>query len=184
MAGPSDLEQLMLELINETRLDPMGNAARYISSYAPLISTDPRVQSAIGAFGVDGAALLAAYSSLVPVGALAWNDALGTAAEKHSAAMIATQTQTHQATGELGLGARILAEGYNYSNVGENVYAYSATPLFGHAGFMIDWGYGPGGMQSPAGHRNNIMDADFREIGIGLIEELNGATSVGPDSNA
>ena len=180
MAGPSDLEQLMLELVNETRLDPMGNAARYITSYAPLLSSDPRIQSAISGFAVDGAALLAAYSALVPVGPLAWNDALGTAAEKHSAAMIATQTQTHQATGELGLGARIQAEGYNYYSVGENVYAYSANPLFGHAGFMIDWGYGAGGMQSPAGHRINMMNATYTEIGIDITAETTSANPLGP----
>ena len=36
------------------------------------------------------------------------------------------------------------------------------------AAFAIDWGVGPGGIQSPAGHRDNMMSADFREVGTPL----------------
>ncbi|MDB5439632.1 MAG: hypothetical protein JWM33_2059 [Caulobacteraceae bacterium] len=180
MAGPTDLEQLELELINETRLDPLGAARRYITSYSPLISSDPQIQSAVNFFGVNGAALLAAYSALTPVGALAWNDALASAAEKHSALMISLDSQQHQLPGELGLGPRAQAEGYNYSFLGENIYAYANSMLYGQAGFMIDWGSGPDGMQSPAGHRTNLMNAGFTEIGVDVTPESNPSTVVGP----
>ena len=33
---------------------------------------------------------------------------------------------------------------------------------------MIDWGNGPNGIQSPAGHRDNIMDSDWQEVGISI----------------
>jgi hypothetical protein len=61
----------------------------------------------------------------------------------------------------------------------------------GHAGFDVDWGvlnnsgasyYNPAfndqGMQNPAGHRRNLHDPDFQEIGIGVVNGTNG--SVGP----
>ncbi len=180
MPGPTDQEQLFLELINEARLDPMRNAARYISSYSPLTSTDGDIQSALNYFHVVGADLLAAYQALTPVAPLAWNGGLATAAEKHSAALIAADAQSHQLPGELGLGDRIRAEGYNYSWAGENVYSYADSIIHGHAGFMVDWGNGPSGMQSPAGHRNNIMSDHFTEVGIDVTAESNSATDVGP----
>lgn len=180
MAAPSDEEQLFLELINEARLDPLGSAARYITSYAPLGSSNEDIQSALNFFGVNGAALQAAFAALTPVGALAWNDALGTAADKHNAAMIAADQQSHQLPGEAELGTRLTAEGYAWSTAGENVYAFSLSTLYGHAGLMIDWGTGPDGMQSPAGHRANIMRSAYREIGIAVASETDFTTDVGP----
>jgi len=180
MPGPTDQEQLFLELINEARIDPMRNAARYITSYSPLISTDADIQNAINYFHVAGADLLSAYQALTAVAPLAWNGGLATAAEKHSAALIAADAQSHQLPGEPGLGARILAEGYNYTWAGENVYSYADSIIHGHAGFMIDWGNGPSGMQSPAGHRDNIMSTHFTEVGIDVTAENIASTNVGP----
>ncbi len=181
MAGPSDLEQLMLEYINETRLDPMGNAARYMTSYAAdPTSSISGIQSALNFFNVNGPALLSAFQALVPTGPLAWNDALGTAAEKHSAQMITAQLQSHQVPGELDLGARVTAEGYNFQRLGENIFAYTDNMLYGHAGFMIDWGNGPNGMQDPAGHRINMMDLRYTEIGIDVTAESTQGNPLGP----
>ncbi|MCK9543050.1 MAG: Ig-like domain-containing protein [Novosphingobium sp.] len=180
MASPTAEEQYLLELLNEARLDPLASAARYISSYAPLTSSDVDIQFALKYFGVSGSALESAFSLLTPTGPLAWNDALGTAADKHSAAMINAQKQSHQVPGEAGLGARITAEGYVFTAAGENVYAYVEDPLFSFAGFMVDWGNGPDGMQAPAGHRNNIMNAGYREVGIDYTEEGRPGTSLGP----
>jgi uncharacterized protein YkwD len=181
MTTPTNLEQLYLELINDARLDPIGNAARYITSYSPLTSSDPHIQSALSFFGVNGAALQSAFAALTPVQPLAWNDALGTAARAHTDLMIANDDQSHQLPGEASLGTRITAAGYSgWSGIAENIYAYSESALHGHAGFMVDWGSGPNGMQSPPGHRSSIMSASYREIGIGVVEEGNGATDVGP----
>jgi len=181
MTTPTSLEQLYLELINDARLDPLGNAARYITSYSPLTSSDPDIQSALSFFNVGGTALQAAFAALTPVQPLAWNDALGTAARTHSDLMIANDDQSHQLPGEANLSTRITAAGYTgWSAVAENIFAYSESALHGHAGFMVDWGGGPDGMQSPPGHRNSIMSASYREIGIGVVEESNGSTSVGP----
>ena len=175
-------EQLFLELINSARLDPLGNAALYISDYAPLTSGNSDIQSALNYFGVNGSLLLQQFSALVPVQPLAFNDALAAAARAHNLAMINADTQSHQLPGEASFGARLQAQGYSYSAAGENVYAYADSELYGHAGFMVDWGgsAATGGMQSPAGHRQNIMSASFREIGVGVTLENSGATSVGP----
>ena len=35
-------------------------------------------------------------------------------------------------------------------------------------------------MQSPAGHRNNIMNANLTEVGIGVVADNSASTDVGP----
>jgi hypothetical protein len=86
--------------------------------------------------------------------------------------MIAADDQTHQAPGELGLGDRADAAGYtNWSNLGENIYAFAKSVIHAHAGFAIDWGGDPNdpnttGIQDPPGHRDDMMDPLFREVGI------------------
>lgn len=176
----TSLEQYELELVNETRLNPLASAARYIGSYAPLTSPQANIQAALTYFNVSGPALQAAYAALTAAPPLAFNDALASAARDHNAAMIAADTQSHQLGGEAAPGDRLTSHGYAWNSWAENVYAYTDNPLYGHAGFMVDWGSGPNGMQSPAGHRNNIMSTSVREVGIGITAEGNSATSVGP----
>lgn len=178
---PTSTEQYMLELLNDARMDPLGNAARYVSSYAPLASPRSNIQSALRYFGVDGTQLLAAYQALAPVQPLAFSEVLAGGARAHNAAMAAGDVQSHQVAGELPFGTRLQVEGYAYATAGENVYAYADDMLYAQAGFMVDWGSGPGGMQSPAGHRANIMSAGFREVGIGVAAEADPATAVGPN---
>ena len=181
MAGPTDLEQLELEYVNDARLDPLGDAARYILSYSPLQSQNSAIDSALRFFKVDGNLLLSQFSALVPTQPVAWNDSLAAAARQHNSAMIAADSQEHVLSGELGLAARIEAAGYIGGTIfGENIFAFAQSDLHAQAGFMVDWGNGPGGMQTPAGHRNNIMNPSFREAGIGILSESNPSTSVGP----
>jgi hypothetical protein len=73
---------------------------------------------------------------------------------------------------------RILAAGYDYSFAGENVYAYSDGISFGHAGFEVDWGVGPGGVQEELGHRNNNHNRSFSEVGIGIFNGTHTSTAV------
>ena len=176
----TDAEQLLLELINDARLDPLGNAARYIASYSPLQGTQTNIQNALDFFGVDGPALLAGLTALTPAQPLAYNDQLAAAASAHNGAMIIADAQSHQLPGEAGLGARISAQGYMFTSVGENIYAFAEDPLQAHAAFMVDWGGPDHGMQSPPGHRENIMNATLREIGVAVTPEMNAGTQVGP----
>jgi len=181
MSTATALEQYNLELINETRLDPMGNAARYISSYDPLTAKFSNIQSALNFFGVDAGDLLAGFEALVPTAPVAWNDNLALAARTHNGEMIAADEQSHRLPGEAGLGDRITAAGYTgWTTVAENVFAFTQDVMYGHAGFMVDWGFEPNGIQDPAGHRIAIMNSNYSEIGIGITPENNPNTDVGP----
>lgn len=194
MPAPSAFEQEMLELLNRARMNPAGE-------YNALIRGDGGVTSDITAalryFGVDLASYRAQISNLTAVAPLAWNTALATAARDHTELMIAQDAQSHQLRGELGMVERLIEAGYTgLRSAGENIYAYTKDPVYGHAGFFIDWGFDDedyrngtllsdfrsrgDGIQDPAGHRVNIMSATYTEVGISAIAEHNSSTSVGP----
>jgi len=179
--NPTGMEQEMLELVNRMRMDPAGELGRLLTSINPIHSADPAVQSALQYFGVSGTALASQWASLTKAQPLAWSDGLENSSRTHNQAMITADTQSHQLPGEADLGSRITSAGYaNWNTLGENIYAYSNTVSYGHAGFAIDWGFGTNGLQSPAGHRINMMNNSYREVGISVIAENNAATEVGP----
>ena len=179
----------MLEMINRMRWDPAAelhiltniNPGPPATWQAPR-SDDTHVASALTFFNVDANTLAAQWSVLTPrVAPLAWNSNLHNAAAGHNGAMIAADAQEHQLPGEPDLGMRFTNAGYTSFTAGaENIYAYADSVFYGHAGFAIDWGFGPGGIQSPAGHRNTMMNANLREVGIAITPESNPGTEVGP----
>jgi uncharacterized protein YkwD len=59
---------------------------------------------------------------------------------------------------------RITNEGYRYRSMGENIAAGRSTA----AGVMADW------MSSP-GHRGNILNCRFRDLGVGVAADSGGA---------
>jgi uncharacterized protein YkwD len=89
---------------------------------------------------------------------------LTTAAQAHSADMVAHRYFAHESRDGTGFGARIAHTGWTRHRrrwaVGENI------------------GYGTGGLDTPraivaawmrsAGHRANILDGRFRQIGVGI----------------
>jgi uncharacterized protein YkwD len=179
--NPTGYEQEMLELLNHMRTDPAGELHRLLTSTNPIQSADANVQAALDYYGVSGTALASAWASLRPVQPVAWNDSLMTSSHAHNQAMIAADQQSHQLPGEASLGTRITEAGYtNWTIAGENIYAYANSVFYGHAGFAIDWGPGLNGMQNPAGHRNNMMNGSFREVGIAVTQDNNPNTDVGP----
>ncbi|MFH9427885.1 CAP domain-containing protein [Streptomyces sp. NPDC017615] len=87
------------------------------------------------------------------------NSTLSKAAQDHSADMAAHNTMSHTGSDGSDPGSRITAAGYQWSTYGENVaYGYS-TPEQVMAGWM----------ESP-GHRENILNCSFKEIGVGLAQ--------------
>lgn len=179
--SPSAQEQYMLELLNHLRADPQANLDLMTSSLGTQArSSDPDVDSALQFFHVSGTALAQQWAALTAVPPLAWNEDLYNSATAHTQVMIDTDSQTHQAPGEPDLGQRATNAGYNYSTLGENVYAFAESVLHGHAGFAIDWGNDANGIQDPPGHRDNMMSGSFREVGIRILSESNGSTQVGP----
>lgn len=179
--NPTAQEQYMLELLNHLRMDPQADLDLMTSSLgAQARSSDPDIDSALQFFHVSGTALAQQWAALVAVPPLAWSERLYNSAAGHTQVMIDSDSQTHQAPGEPDLGQRATNAGYNYSTMGENVYAFAEGVLHGHAGFAIDWGNDANGIQDPPGHRDNMMSASFREVGIRILSESNDSTQVGP----
>jgi Ca2+-binding RTX toxin-like protein len=174
LANPSNEEQLTLELINRIRMDPAGEYDRL------MITSDPDIAGAVSFFGVDLPKLQSELAALAAVAPLAWSDGLAQAAQAHSDLMKSQDAQQHQLPGEAGVGDRITAAGYSWSSYGENIFAYAESMEHGHAGFVIDWGNEPDGMQTGRGHRANIMASGFVEVGIGHATDNDPATAVGP----
>ena len=182
-ASPTMFEQELLEHVNRFRTDPQGELDHLFASLSPLEASDADVDVAIDFFNVDANTLLTQWSNLGPVSPLAWNSALNDAATIHSQLMIDNDEQSHQLPGEPELLERLVDAGYNWSGsvqVGENVFAYALSAIYAHAGFAIDWGDGPGGIQQPAGHRDNLMNPVFQEVGIGVLEDNDPSSRVGP----
>lgn len=180
MMFPSAFEQYLLELTNRARLDPQGEFDALILDADKQIGVTPEITAAIQYFDVDMDVLAAQLNGLTAVAPLAWNGALAQAAEGHSQALIDTDSQSHQIAGGPGILARVQAEGYNANYVAENVFSYSLDALYAHAGFYIDWGFSPTGIQENFLHRVNILNPSVFEVGIGVLAENNSATTVGP----
>ena len=183
MAQPSSQEQYLLELANRFRLNPAAEYNKLVNS------NDSDVNNALAFFGVDRSALSSQWASLTAVQPLAWSTQLHDSATAHNQLMIANDRQSHNLPGEPGLRDRINNAGSNtYGAVAENIYAFAKSPFHTHAGFTIDWGdddndpsngYGTG-IQTPAGHRNTLINNTYREAGFSIISENNPNTSVGP----
>jgi hypothetical protein len=177
MPQPTAQEQELLELVNRMRQAPAAELALLLNS------GDPKIAQALQFFNVDRTRLAQQWSSLVPVAPLAWSAELSSGAAGHNQQMIATDTQQHQVLGEAGIYQRAVNAGYTGTVIGENIFAYSESVLFGHAGLAIDWGNGTGsigGIQNPAGHRELLMSGSYREIGIAITPENISITKVGP----
>ncbi len=179
--SPTDGEQLYLELINRARANPAGEFGELILDAATRTGLTPRISDALRYFEVDMALFEAQLDSYAAVQPLAWNGNLATSADTHGALMITHDMQGHYLPGEPGLIDRFETAGYTgLSIIAENVYAYADDPVYGHAGFYIDWGHTDTGIQQPAGHRDAILDRRFNEVGISELFETDRTTQVGP----
>ncbi|MCT9011149.1 CAP domain-containing protein [Streptomyces rhizosphaerihabitans] len=93
---------------------------------------------------------------------VALNAKLSQAAQAHSADMASHNTMSHTGSDGSDPGQRITRAGYLWSTYGENVaYGYS-TPEQVMAGWMAS-----------AGHKRNILDCGFKEIGVGVAQPGN-----------
>jgi Ca2+-binding RTX toxin-like protein len=155
-------EQLLIELINRARLDPVAEAARLGLSLNDGLSS--------GTIGP------AAQQILAP------NDPLHAAATSHSRWMLQTDTFSHNGANGSDAGDRMLIAGY------ENTSPWSWSE-------NLAWNGSTGSMdpqsaivrmyeqlfKSP-GHRENTLDREFREIGVG--QEQGDYTTGGGTYNA
>lgn len=129
---------------------------------APVAPTTPSVPKATpAASGVAAriVQLVNAERAKVGCSALTLNATLSKAAQAHSDDMAAHQNMSHTGSDGSSPGDRITRAGYTWSAYGENVaYGYS-TPEQVMAGWMA----------SP-GHKANILNCSFKEIGVGLAQ--------------
>jgi uncharacterized protein YkwD len=177
MLQPTAQTQELLELVNRLRQAPQAELNLLLNS------GDPKIAQALQQFGVDRNLLAQQWSTLLPVAPLAWSAELTASATSHNLQMIAADTQSHQLPGEAGILQRATNAGYAGNRVGENIFAFSESILYGHAGFAIDWGNDTksiGGIQNPAGHRELLLSGNYREIGLAVTAENDPKTNVGP----
>jgi hypothetical protein len=180
-AAPTAEQQYWLELTNRFRSDPAGELPKLANFSSPGVwdtpkSDDAHIAYALNFFGTSAADLAAQFSVLTAAPPVAWNSSLNNSATTYSNLMVTSDQQAHTLDG-LSLDQRIENGGYstNWLEIGENLFAATQNILHGHGGFVIDWGDGNGaspgfgnGIQSPAGHRDVLVDAVFKEVGIGF----------------
>lgn len=87
--------------------------------------------------------------------------ALQRAAEKHSQDMIDKDYFSHDSKDGSTFAQRIKREGYKYRYAGENI-AYGSGFLGAPDNIFRNW-------MNSSGHRTNILNKNFREVGIGAV---------------
>lgn len=142
-------EQYLIELINRARLDPMAEAARYgiglNDGVGTPITPDPKQ-------------------------VLAPNALLEAAAQAHSEWMLATNDFDHQGAGGSDPGDRMEAAGYQFTGSwtwGENIAWRGTTGALNLETVIAEQHRD---LFLSAGHRENLMNAAFREIGVAQVE--------------
>jgi len=163
----TDEEQLYLELVNRARANPIAEGDWLVNL------DDKDVLSNLAFFNVDLDRVLNdpdyGFYQLLPAQPLAPNAKLNQAARIHAQDMFDNTFQAHVGTDGSTAGDRISLVGYNWGAYSENVFAQADSVVHGHAGFQIDWGFGPGGIQHPPGHRIQIHNGNYREFGVGVV---------------
>ncbi|MBW4476674.1 MAG: pre-peptidase C-terminal domain-containing protein [Tolypothrix brevis GSE-NOS-MK-07-07A] len=98
---------------------------------------------------------------------LTLNSKLNNSAQTHSEDMALRDFFDHKGSNGSSMGDRAKASGYNFSRLGENIAAGYATP----EDVVQGW------LNSP-GHRANILNPSYREIGIGYYYLANDTGNV------
>lgn len=140
-------EQYLIELINRARLDPVAEAER--------LGIDLNANLAPGTITTD------AKQPLAP------NDALHTAATAHSLWMLAADVFSHEGAGGSSVADRITDAGYSFSGwwtAGENLSWIGSSGAIDLASLIDRHHYN---LWRSEGHRENMLAAAYREIGIG-----------------
>ncbi len=168
---PTGAEQELMQLTNRIRTDPRGEFSRLFTSAAPLTSRDPIFQLELDFFQVSGTTLRNELAALTAVPPLAWNEEIVEFAQAHNAAMInstpprqfhSNSTSRRQALLDAGVNLRMVTGELVTS---ENVFGSAKSTMHLYAGYIVDWGPGPEGMQPNRPHRVAFMNDDFEQLG-------------------
>ena len=159
---PSSQEQYLLELINAARLNPSAEGQMLAGV------TDPEILRYYTYYKVSTGQVVSDFNTYAAKPPLAFNADLMASSRQQSLYQASAGVQSHNSADGTTFDKRISATGYQWSGLGENIYAYAETPFFGHVGLMVDWGV------PSLDHRANVMNTDagiptFREIGISCV---------------
>ncbi|MGW0086967.1 CAP domain-containing protein [Streptomyces sp. NPDC003393] len=141
-----------------------GSAATPKTTTAPTATATPSPSAPQAGATASGdiarvVQLVNAERAKVGCSPLTVNADLTKAAQAHSEDMAAHRNMSHTGSDGSSPGDRITRAGYNWSSYGENVaYGYSTPEKV-----MAAW------MDSP-GHRENILNCGYKEIGVGLAQ--------------
>ncbi|MGW2693133.1 CAP domain-containing protein [Streptomyces sp. NPDC001296] len=145
-----------------TAVTPKATATPTPTATATAAAASPTAPAATAtASGVTARVVQLVNAERAKVGcsALTVNATLTKVAQAHSDDMAAHQNMSHTGSDGSSPGGRISQAGYSWRTYGENVAYGYATPEQVMAGWMA----------SP-GHKANILDCDFKEIGVGLAQ--------------
>lgn len=140
-------EQLMVELVNRARLDPLSEAARFSMDLNEGL--DPGT--------LDGAARQPLAGNLI----------LGASADDHSEWMLNTNTFSHDGVNGTSSKQRMELAGYTFSSPwasGENIAWTGTTGVLDQDAALIRQHEN---LFRSSGHRENILNDGFRELGVG-----------------
>ncbi|MEU6932440.1 CAP domain-containing protein [Streptomyces sp. NPDC046374] len=152
-----------------TRLYAAGSAAPLPVAPAPSEETQRRARAVPAAAGtaaqyVDQILGLAnAERRKAGCEPLRSDGKLRTAAQRHADDMSDRDYYAHDTPEGRGPGDRITAAGYDWSTWGENIFRGPHTPAEAVDGWM-----------NSEGHRKNILNCAFREMGVGVNLTSNG----------
>jgi serralysin len=149
---PTAQDQYMLELLNRARLNPQAEADRLLG-------------------GNLNEGLAAGTISTAPKQAVAFNLNLFNAAQGHSQWQLANNTFSHTGANGTSSADRATAAGYTWKTTGENIAwkgTTGATDLTSFVaeqedGLFVDTGI------ANRGHRTNMLDPNYREVGISAV---------------
>jgi uncharacterized protein YkwD len=129
-------------------------------------TTGPESGSGSGSASVEAAvlALVNAERAKVGCGALTIDARLTAAAHGHSADMAARNYFAHDTPEGVGMAQRVTQAGYKWSAVAENI----AMGYPDASSVMTGW-------MNSTGHRTNILNCVYRDIGIGVVANAKGS---------
>nr|WP_089104270.1 CAP domain-containing protein [Streptomyces hyaluromycini] len=138
---------------------PSTPKATTTASAAPKPSSTPKATATASGVVARILELVNAERSKVGCSALTLNTTLSKVAQAHSEDMALHQNMSHVGSDGSSPGDRLTSAGYTWSAYGENVAYGYASPEQVMAGWMA----------SP-GHKANILNCTFKEIGVGLAQ--------------
>jgi uncharacterized protein YkwD len=148
-------------------VDP-GTVTEVVDTAAPDASASG--SACAGADSIPGSLALARKATLCLLNrerssrglrAVRLNHKLSVAARAHSRDMVKRGYFDHTSPSGHTMTGRVSAAGYRFRSLGENI-AWGSGTFATPRSIMREW------MDSP-GHRDNILRAKFREIGIGVV---------------